>query len=841
MPGPSDAQTAVEEFRDRIARQEARASAQMVRAYAPVYTRLQSDTRALMQVAKTRGLKPWQVMRMQRLKDLERQFLVNADRFAKQAGSIITESQRAAVGLARQGALSATTAGLPQGVTMDNMANLGLGWNRLPDDAFQNFVGIAGDGAPLGNLLAPLGPEAVTGVRDKIGEGIALGKGPRETANLVATAAGMPLSRALLITRTETNRAFREATRLEYRNNSRVVKGYRRHADHSDRTCVACIALDGKLYSLDQSLDEHPNGRCALVPEVLDYADLGLDMPRTPPPDNARDWLAGQSEGVQRDILGGTRFDAWRAGEIELNQLAIVRPHPVWGDTAVVRPLNELTTRSGTPIRQVGAPPSALRRRPPPPEAVPLEPPPKPPPPSPTAELIDPQTGLAVRGSRTAPPDIDDLDELGAVFDFDANRFVRQSGPPIEEMMKDTLLDRNPAWHQSIINSPLPAGRPGREILRPSHEGVPNFLTKAIGEQEAWARAAGGALEVDYAGMSLQAARQTNLALEQTIVRHQIRPLERVMTTPKKGGRFDGATAYMTREGGIHINVAEIEFGSTRSLAAGAKASNLRTATTNARIREAAAQAPRGETAYLEKELFQKRTTLEALQKQRKDYILAQRNAGTLDASEARDWIRYLESAEKENRVWLKRCEKALKEHIAKTKKEALKIKPTQWFTSGSVDEGAAWIDTVTHEIGHYYHRRFGFNDTDALSVLSKKSKIQRNLGLGWEKAYDRRGNWTGRRAAGDDAYSISEYAATNDREFFAEAFADYYQGGARITKKMSDFIEEVIKVNRENPTFNIKETNAIGLNARSKGLNMRAGEGQLPLKPGFEYPSDEW
>ena len=170
MPGPSDAQDAVENFRAAVIQQEVKASAQVVRAYAPVYTRLQSDTRALVTIAQTRGLKPWQVMRMERLKDLERQFLANSSRFATQAGSIVTESQRAAVGLARQGALEATTAGLPRGVTMNNMANLGLGWNQLPDDAFQNFVGIAGDGAPLANLLNPLGPEAITGVREKIGE-----------------------------------------------------------------------------------------------------------------------------------------------------------------------------------------------------------------------------------------------------------------------------------------------------------------------------------------------------------------------------------------------------------------------------------------------------------------------------------------------------------------------------------------------------------------------------------------------------------------------------------------------------------------------------------------------
>ena len=119
---------------------------------------------------------------------------------------------------------------------------------------------------------------------------------------------------------------------------------------------MACIALDGKLYPLDQALDEHPNGRCALVPDVLDYADLGLDIPREAPPQNARDWLSGQPAEAQRRVLGGTRFDAWKAGEIELNQLAVVRPNSIWGDTAVIRPLNDIPTRSGTPIQQISAP-----------------------------------------------------------------------------------------------------------------------------------------------------------------------------------------------------------------------------------------------------------------------------------------------------------------------------------------------------------------------------------------------------------------------------------------------------------------------------------------------------
>ena len=75
---------------------------------------------------------------------------------------------------------------------MDNLARLGLGWNRLPADAFANFIGISGDGQPLGRLLAKLGSDAAPQVRAAIGEGIALGKGPRPTAQLVRVAAGMP-------------------------------------------------------------------------------------------------------------------------------------------------------------------------------------------------------------------------------------------------------------------------------------------------------------------------------------------------------------------------------------------------------------------------------------------------------------------------------------------------------------------------------------------------------------------------------------------------------------------------------------------------------------------------
>ena len=381
MPGPSDAQKAVEEFQRLMVAQDARASASVVRAYAPVYRQLQRDTRELVRIAQERGLKPWQVGRMDRMKDLNRQFLASTAKFADAAGDTITNSQRAAVGLARRGAEQTVAAGLPPGVSMENLANVGLGWNRLPEEAFTNFVGIAADGKPLGNLLAPLGPEAAEGIKDAIGTGIATGKGPRQTAELVRVAAGIPLSKALLITRTETNRAFREATRLQYANNSQVVKGYRRLAAQSDRTCIACIALDGTLYALDEPLNEHPNGRCALVPDTITYQDLGLDVEMPPQPEDARGWLARQPEADQNKILGPERLRAYKAKEIELSQLYTVKPNTVWGDAAVVTPLKDIVTKSGMPLNEWLAATKVTRvplKKPRKPKAVPPQPKPAP-------------------------------------------------------------------------------------------------------------------------------------------------------------------------------------------------------------------------------------------------------------------------------------------------------------------------------------------------------------------------------------------------------------------------------------------------------------------------------
>mgnify|MGYP003625354978 CR=1 FL=1 len=692
MSGPSDAQKTVEAFRGRMNTLDDRLASSMMRSYAPVYKQLTKEMEDLVRKGSARNLKPWEIMRSKRLKDIERQFLSRMDEFAIAGGDLITNGQRTAVGLARRGAGETVASALPNGVTMDNLANIGLEWNRLPDDAFSNFVGMAADGKPVGRLLKPLGAEAAQEVRGAIGTGIAMGKGPRATARLIETAAGMPLTRALLITRTETNRAFREATRLEYAS-SPMVKGYRRMAAKQDRTCMACIALDGEFYELNEPLNEHPNGRCALVPEVLDYEDLGLDVERQAPPENARDWLGRQDERVQRKILGDTRLKAWKQGEIQLNQLATVRTSKVWGDAAGIRPIKDLGLGKGGPggVAPPPAPPKPPPRRRRPrkaaPEVIIPEPPPLP------DELIDPKTGEKIRGTRTTPPE----PRLPRAWEGDPEDFF--------DVVPDSL---------------------GRLPLDPRYRGnIPVFMRGGIAEQEAWARAV------------------TTKALPQE---------------PFSSGTY----AY---QGGntVHINpvsasIGPYQPGTARGFTRKILADNEMAVTD---VQDAG------------KALARLGPEIEQMKKDLAEHIRLNPKGRIPET------IRGVPTGHtlsvREYKGYLKNLEDAIVAH-----ETTLATKAAQRFHPTLGEEGIKEI--VTHEIGHYAHRRWSFYESRGVNLLYPGSQ-----------------RTAAQQAAREHAANISEYALKNEMEHFAEAFNEHiWLGGARNSKEVTAFIEDVMKANTD-------------------------------------------
>jgi hypothetical protein len=69
------------------------------------------------------------------------------------------------------------------------------------------------------------------------------------------------------------------------------------------------------------------------------------------------------------------------------------------------------------------------------------------------------------------------------------------------------------------------------------------------------------------------------------------------------------------------------------------------------------------------------------------------------------------------------------------------------------------------------------------------------------------------------EASNVSEYAMTNDKEFFAEIWADYHTNdGALLTPKLRAFVEEVIEANAQFPEFpGGMDTNYALLGARNR------------------------
>jgi len=343
MPEP-EAFAAMERFRNRVMALDASAAAELVQAYGPIYLELSDRIDALLATIEEGQLTFVQVQRLGRFRTLQAQIVAQIDRFSLVAASRVTEAQAGAVELSRQGARQVVGAALPRGITLETLAQINLGWNALPAEAFNIFVGLAGNGAPLRELLAPLGAEVAAGVTGAIGQGIAIGQGPRRTAALVRDQFGMGLTRSLRISRTETLRSFRESSRLQYSANSNVVKGYRRREARNGDTCMACIALDGRRYELNEPLDEHVNGRGVLIPITVTYRDLGADVDEAPGEEleSARTWFRRQPAAAQLRQMGPGKFAAWRDQRFDLEDMATVTSDPVWGDQAVETPLKVL-------------------------------------------------------------------------------------------------------------------------------------------------------------------------------------------------------------------------------------------------------------------------------------------------------------------------------------------------------------------------------------------------------------------------------------------------------------------------------------------------------------------
>lgn len=193
--------------------------------------------------------------------------------------------------------------------------------------------------SPLYQRLQEYGEAAAERIKQIILQSVTLGLNPRELARLiVAEGFGMGLTDALRMARTLQLYAYRDATLENYRQHSDIVKGWVwSSALIPGRTCMSCVNMHGSIHTLKETLNDHHNGLCAMLPYLGD---------KNPVRELGADWFDRQSAETQRRMMGPGKYEAWKAGQFTIADMTDTHDDDVYGSMRIERSLKSLLEAS---------------------------------------------------------------------------------------------------------------------------------------------------------------------------------------------------------------------------------------------------------------------------------------------------------------------------------------------------------------------------------------------------------------------------------------------------------------------------------------------------------------
>jgi hypothetical protein len=185
-------------------------------------------------------------------------------------------------------------------------------------------------------------------MRRELIAGIDVGRNPRDAAARMVTAVQSQfnggLTRATNIARTEILDAYRATSHQIHQANADLVPAWQWICEFSLRTCSACLSLHGTTYPTSTpGPEDHQAGRCARLPVLASWAELGITAPEPPSViPSSQAWFDGQPEASQLAIMGPGRLGLYRDGQIGWADLATVRQSPSWRPSYAPTPVRDL-------------------------------------------------------------------------------------------------------------------------------------------------------------------------------------------------------------------------------------------------------------------------------------------------------------------------------------------------------------------------------------------------------------------------------------------------------------------------------------------------------------------
>lgn len=316
------------QFRDDLEALDEEALTRIVTAYARILRTLQGNIDALlMEIAEMESPSAGRIYRLERYQRLLGQVTDEITRFQQYLRTETVSAAEISFNASDEQAKALIAELLSQAGIQAQLGN-------LPDDAFEALVGFLQEGSPLYQRIDMLAGTVADYVRETLLESVALGRNPRATARLIQEAFGRGLTDALRMARTAQLWASRVATQANYQNNSDILDGWVWYAQLDPSTCQSCIVQHGTIHPLTELLNDHHNGRCAMLPYIEAFGN--------PLDETGIEWFEKQNEAKQKQILGQGKFEAWKAGQFSLEQLSREHVDDVYGAMRVVTPLKEL-------------------------------------------------------------------------------------------------------------------------------------------------------------------------------------------------------------------------------------------------------------------------------------------------------------------------------------------------------------------------------------------------------------------------------------------------------------------------------------------------------------------
>lgn len=211
----------------------------------------------------------------------------------------------------------------------------------------------------LDPLFSNMESDVQARVQGALYAGLLNGTNPNDLAGELADC--LSPARATTIARTEMLGAYRIAALDAYRANSDVVGQWMWSASRGG-ACIACLEMDGEVFSLDEEMDgmTHPNCRCSPIPITSSWGDilgpLGIDASGLEDTsilddyETGAEWFAKQDAATQIDALGSkAAYEAVQAGEVSPRDFVGVNDDEQYGKSIYTKSLKEALTPQFNP------------------------------------------------------------------------------------------------------------------------------------------------------------------------------------------------------------------------------------------------------------------------------------------------------------------------------------------------------------------------------------------------------------------------------------------------------------------------------------------------------------